>query len=239
MDFKSRVRLGLGPGWQWGLPLSILDDHARFLVLAQALPDRQLETVWAAVWSAFGDYGLPQAVLTDNENGLFASHRGGVTTFTMRLWRLGIRHVRGRPYHPQTQGKVERFHGTMQGELLAGRRFADLADLQTALGAWRDEYNYERPHEALGQARPVSRYQASARPRPADLPPAEYPAGATLRRVTKAGYVSLRGSRVYVGEGLAGEPVELRDEGDHFALCYLGHRLRELRWDDLRPDAWL
>jgi transposase InsO family protein len=239
LDFKGRVRLGPGPSFAWGLPLSILDDHARFLVAMQVLPDRQLTTVWAATWAVFGDYGLPQAMLTDNENGLFASHRGGVTTFTMRLWRLGIDHPRGRPYHPQTQGKVERFHGTLQREVLAGQRFADRVTMQTALDDFRDCYNHLRPHEALGQVPPATRYQPSPRPRPDRLPQAQHPAGATLRRVTQAGYVSLRGCRVYLGEGLAGEQVQLADQGDRFSLSYLAHRLRELRWDDLRRDQWL
>ena len=240
LDFKGAVRLGSKSGRERGVPLTIIDDHSRFLVSVHALPNHQLETFWPVVWEVFGEYGLPQAILTDNENGLFASHRGGVTRWTARLWRLGIRHPRGRPYHPQTQGKVERSHGTLQREALAGRLFASLPEMQQVMDEFRTCYNHLRPHEALGQQPPITRYAASTRPRPSTLPPVQFPAGADLRAVTQAGYISLRGCRLHVGEGLSGEKVEVRDEGAHFSLHYGAFEFRALPWDALRSDhEWL
>ena len=240
MDFKGAVRLGSKSGRERGVPLTIIDDHSRFLVAVHALPNHQLETFWPVVWDVFGEYGLPQAILTDNENGLFASHRGGVTRWTARLWRLGIRHPRGRPYHPQTQGKVERSHGTLQREALAGRLFASLQEMQQVMDEFRTCYNHVRPHEALGQQPPITRYVPSSRPRPSALPKVEYPAGAELRTVTQAGYISLHGCRLHVGEGLIGEKVEVRDEGAHFSLRYGAFQFRALPWDALRRDSeWL
>lgn len=239
MDFKGALQLGAGSGRERAVPLTIIDDHSRFLVSVHALPDHQLETFWPVIWDVFGEYGLPQAILTDNENGLFASHRQGVTRWTARLWRLGIRHPRGRPYHPQTQGKVERSHGTLHLEALAGRLFSSLQEMQQAMDEFRTRYNHVRPHEALGQLPPITRYVPSARLRPKTLPPVQYQAGADLRTVTQAGYVSVRGCRLHVGEGLAGEHVEVRDEGDHFSLRYAAFQIRVLPWDRLRKGEWL
>ena len=239
LDFKSALRLGSESGRTRAVALTIIDDHSRFLVSVRALPNHQLETLWPAVWDVFGEYGLPEAILTDNENGLFASHRQGVTHWTARLWRLGIGHPRGRPYHPQTQGKVERSHGTLQLEALSGRLFLSLAEMQEALDEFRTRYNHVRPHEALGQLPPVTRYEPSARPRPKTVPPVQYREGADLRTVTQAGYVSVRGCRLHVGEGLVGEHVEVCDEGDHFSLRYASYVIRALPWDSLRKGEWL
>jgi transposase InsO family protein len=164
LDFKSPVYLDTLPTHSRVAPLSILDDHSRFALGLVALPNQQLATLWPALWAVFGGYGLPQALLTDNANGLFRSHRQGVTTFTRQLWQLDIAHHRGRPHHPQTQGKVERWHGTLDRELLVGQRYATLAQLQEAFTAYRQLDNQVRPHEALGLQTPVRHYQPSARP---------------------------------------------------------------------------
>ena len=239
MDFKGALQLGAGSGRERAVPLTLIDDHSRFLVSVHALADHRLETFWPVIWDVFGEYGLPQAILTDNENGLFASHGKGVTRWTARLWRLGIRHPRGRPYHPQTQGKVERSHGTLQLEALAGRLFMSRHEMQQAMDEFRTRYNHVRPHEALGQLPPITRYAPSAKPRPKTLPPVQYEAGADLRTVTQAGYVSVRGCRLHVGEGLAGEHVEVRDAGEHFSLRYAAFQIRALPWDRLRKGEWL
>lgn len=240
LDFKGAISLGEGRARDAkGVPLGILDDHSRFLVCARALPDQCLETFWPAVWDTFGEYGLPDAILTDNENGLFASHRHGMTTWTARLCRLGIRHLRGRPYHPQTQGKIERYHGTLKRELLRHRHFASLEELQEGMDEFRQCYNHERPHEALNQKPPITRYRPSDRPRPDSLPQPEYAPNATLRKVTQAGYISLQGCRVHVGEGLTGEFVEVREEQTAVGLYYCGTRFRIVKSDTLADRGWV
>src|ERR1700694_2719882 len=100
------------------MPLSVIDDHSRFCLGIIPVLKPRSEDVFSALWDLFGDFGLPDCILSDN-GSCFNSARslGGPTPFQARLWLLGIRTTHGRPYHPQTQGKVERFHRTMQQEL--------------------------------------------------------------------------------------------------------------------------
>lgn len=238
LDFKSPLWL-CGPDARRRLqPLSVLDDHSRFAVGLTALPNQQLVSLWPALWAIFDDYGLPQALLTDNANGLFRSHRDGVTSFTVRLWRLDIDHRHGRPYHPQTQGKVERWHRTIK-EHVPTWHYDSLEQVQAALNDFRNLYNHVRPHEALEQQRPRDRYQPSLRQRPQELPALEHPAGAQLRKVCAKGYFSFRGCHVHVGEGLAGEQVQLVDEGSELVIKYGRFTVRRLGYDQLLKNQWV
>ena len=237
LDFKSPLWLCTGGGFERLQPLSVLDDHSRFALGLTALPNQQLGSLWPALWDIFGAYGLPDAVLTDNANGLFRSHRDGVTGFTLRLWRLDIEHHHGRPYHPQTQGKIERWHRTIK-EHVPTRHYDGLPQVQAALDDFRHTYNHVRPHEALGQRPPRDCYQPSARRRPGRLPLIEHPPGAQLRTVCPKGYISVRGCRVRVGEGLAGEKVQLLDEDDNLVIKYGRFAVRTIGWKELRPQQW-
>ncbi len=212
MDFKGPVATDA----RVCHPLTLLDDHARFAVCLAACPNQQEATVRAALTRVFGEYGLPQAILCDNGSpwGSIASH--GVTALGVWLMRVGVAVHHGRPRHPQTQGKEERFHRTLEAEVLRGQTWADLTACQVRFDQWRREYNAERPHEAVGMQPPVTRYQPSARPFPARLPPVEYAAGATVRRVRDGGRIEFRGRRWRVGKAFEGMPVEVRatdDEG--------------------------
>jgi transposase InsO family protein len=235
LDFKGHLHLPVYPPLRV-LPMSIEDDHSRFALTLRANGDCQLPTVWGVLWEVFGEYGLPQAILTDNDT-VFRGHTGAVTTWTARLWRLGIAHLSGRPYPPQTQGKVERLHGTLQQDVLKRQRFHSLEELQAALDAFRETYNHERPHAALELDVPAEHYRPS--PRPAQLPPVEYPEGAVLRKVWRNGAIKVRGCRLHVGEGLAGEQVQLEDRGEGLRLQHAGHSVREVLWDQLRRDQWV
>lgn len=238
LDFKSPLWL-YEPGRQTRVqPLSVLDDHSRFALGLIALPNQQLGALWPALWDVFGAYGLPQAVLTDNANGLFRSHRDGVTWFTLQLWKLDIDHIHGRPYHPQTQGKVERWHRTIKTELPV-QRWQSLAEVQGALDDFRNTYNHVRPHEALELQRPRDRYAPSPRRRPEGVPPMAHPPQAELRRVCGKGYVSIRNCRVRVGEGLNGEQVQLLDEGHDLVLKYGRFTVRRVAWDEMQSGQWL
>lgn len=239
LDFKSPLYLYTKPLQTRLAPLTVLDDRSRFLLGLTALPNQQLASLWPALWDVFGCYGLPEAILTDNANGLFRSHRGGVTSFTMRLWRLNIRHLHGRPHHPQTQGKVERLHRTLDVETLKGRRYETLQAARQALEHFRQQYNHERPHEALGFKLPRDCYESSLRPRPDELPQMQYAPGAKLRHVGRSGTISLRNCRVRVGEGLAGQQVQLLDQDPELVICYGQFEVRRLLWQDLSGGKWL
>jgi len=183
MDFKGRVRLGKGEVF----PLSVLDDHSRFAVGLFACPDQKQVTVQSHVTDLFQRYGLPRRILTDNGPPWGPSRTYGVTAFEAWLIRLGIRVSHGRIYHPQTQGKVERFHGSLAAEVLRGPQLLDQVQCQQAFDRWRDCYNLERPHDALELAVPVDRYLPSPRPMPTEMSPLLYGPGDAVRMVKRHG----------------------------------------------------
>lgn len=192
-------------------PLTITDDHSRYSLGLQACLNQRTETVQESLRGVFRRYGLPWTMLTDNGAPWAVTHRlGRYTKLSVWLLRHNIRVIHGRPYHPQTQGKEERFHRTLQTEVLRGRAFANSAEVQREFDRWRETYNHERPHEALGLAVPGSRYEVSRREFPERLPPIEYDAEDEVRKVNPVGQLSFRGRVVKISEALAGEPVALR-----------------------------
>ena len=205
VDFKGHFALNPGRCH----PLGVLDDHSRYNVLLAACADQKEGTVPAQLTGAFRRQGLPDQLLWDNGSPWGS---GGEEHTALDVWamRLGVRVSHGRAYHPQTQGKEERFHRTLQAEVLARGGWTDCAQVQRAFDQWRPLYNTQRPHEALGLATPVSRYQPSARSYPETPPPVEYADGVEVRRVDQDGRISHRGRSWKVGRGFAGQPVGLR-----------------------------
>lgn len=235
-DHKGPLEVGRVPVY----PLAILDDHSRYcLALHACCPDRTMATAWEVFWAAFGEFGLPREVLTDNAFGsTHAPLRTTPSWFDARLIRLGVAPAHGRAYHPQTQGKVERFNGTLERELLARLppgTLADPAGFRGHAAAWRDRYNHLRPHEALGDRPPASRFTPSPRPRPATLPDAEgyYPAGSVLRTVGQVGDVRFRGCRILAGRGLVGEVVRVEERERELLVFYCWKPIRTLPVDAL------
>ena len=206
MDFKGRVATLAGVGH----PLTVLDDHSRFNLCLQVLPNQQTAGVQGRLTDTFRTYGLPDGLLMDNGSpwGDDADHPW--TPLTVWLVRVGTRVSHSAPYHPQTLGKDERFHRTLAAEVLSTRQWRDLVHCQGACDRWRTVYNTERPHEALGYAVPASRYQPSLRPFPEGLPPIEYPAGLLVRKVQQGGHCTVQGRPFTVPKAFAGYPVGLR-----------------------------
>lgn len=206
MDFKSPVPLVHGGQSH---PLTVVDDHSRYALALEACPDQKLPTVQKHLTRLFEHYGLPWAMLSDNGSP-FRSPGYGLTALEVWLMRLDVQFIHGRPYHPQTQGKDERFHRTVGVEVLQGRSFADAASLQEVLDPWRQVYNNQRPHESLDHHPPASRYRPSVRSMPAKLACIEYDAGDEVRRVDASGQVFFKGRRMRVGKALTDQRVALR-----------------------------
>ena len=207
MDFKGHFAVGSGRCH----PLGVLDDHSRYAVALGACADERRQSVQPWLTLAFRTCGLPRRMLMDNGPpwGKDGTHRH--TRLTAWLMRLGIAPVHGRPYHPQTQGKCERFNGTLKRELLARRPFANLAEVQLGFDGWRQMYNHERPHQAIGDRPPASRYRVERpRPFPETLPALEYPAGLALRRVQEDGRIIYANRGVFLSQAFAREMVALR-----------------------------
>lgn len=174
MDFKGHFAMLQGRCH----PLTLLDDHSRFCLGLQACADETIQTTQPHLISIFRRYGLPLALLCDNGGPWGSGYPHlELTRLTVWLIRLGIQVLHGRPGHPQTQGKDERFHRTLKAEVLQGTAFADLADCQRHFDPFRDRYNLVRPHDALGLDTPSQHYQPSIFPFPELLPPVEYDLG--------------------------------------------------------------
>jgi transposase InsO family protein len=186
MDYKGHIAL-TGRGAGRCHPLTILDDHSRFSISLTACSGETGALVRAALTNAFQKYGLPQRITCDNGPPWGTSGHRTLSRLAVWLIRLGIDVSHSRPFHPQTQGKDERFHRTLKRELLDRFGFNSIDACQSAFNSWRDQYNLIRPHEALGQKPPISRYVPSARPFPAQLPAVEYDEGDDVRKVRQHG----------------------------------------------------
>jgi transposase InsO family protein len=209
MDFKGHLPLARGPGRCH--PLTVLDDHSRFLLGFIACANEQDATVRAALTALFRRYGLPWRILTDNGPPWGNAHpTQRYTALSYWLIRLGVAVSHGRPLHPQTQGKAERFHRTVTSELLATTPLPDLVQAQQRFDAWRDTYNLERPHDALDLATPGSRYHPSPRPLPDPVPPIVYGPDDLVRTVHGGGQIQFRRRHYFVSGALGGQPVALR-----------------------------
>jgi transposase InsO family protein len=206
-------------------PLTLLDDHSRFALAVRACANEQQTTVQDQLTAVFRRYGLPRIILSDNGSPWGSAGMGGLTTLEAWLVQLGIAVWHGRAAHPQTQGKVERFHGTIAAEVFAQRQFPDLATTPTAFTHFRTSYNHERPHEALDFAVPANRYQPSPRPFPARLPEITYGPDDAVHTVTVHGSIQWQHRRYFVSRGLVGRPVAVRPttEDGRWAV-YFCHR---------------
>ena len=229
MDFKGHFATQAGPRCH---PLTVLDDHSRFNVALAAEADQTGATVRTVLTAAFGLYGLPEALLCDNGAPWGAAEPVCPhTTLTVWLLRLGVRVLHGRPYHPQTQGKDERFHRTLNTELLRRHTWRDLAHCAELFPRYRHTYNCERPHDSLGGDTPVRHYRPSPRSLPAALPPLDYASGCTVRVVRTNGAVTFGGQTWYVGRAFAGLPVGLRPRppaDGQWLVWFAHHRLGQL-----------
>ena len=210
MDFKGWFRTrDDGPCH----PLTALDDHSRFNLLLEACAGETFAGVRPLLEQAFRVYGLPEAILCDNGKP-WGDSSGHFTKFEAWLVRMGVKVYHGRPRHPQTQGKEERFHRTLDAEVLSRTtEWHDLAHCQRAFAAWREIYNGERPHELLDDEVPSSRYRVSERRMPEHLPAAGqwYGDCDEVRKVGSKGAVSVRGVLWTIGEAFSGEAIALRE----------------------------
>ena len=234
MDFKGDFVTGDGSRCY---PLTLTDDHSRFALCVAACADQRYETVMGHLLALFERYGLPRGILSDNGSpwgAVWATDGAGrwrwrCTRLGARLIARGITVSHGRPRHPQTQGKEERFHRTLREEVLdeadGGAAFADLAACQAAFDPWRDVYNGVRPHDALGLAVPVDRYRVSPREAPRVEPVVSYDTGVVVRKVDGCGKISFRGRVFRVGKGLRGLRVGLTPrETDGVWSVWYGHQ---------------
>ena len=191
-------------------PLTLLDDHSRFNLALQACANERGDTVRDRLTAVFRRYGVPQAMLMDNGSPWGNDSAQPFTPLTVWLMQLGISVLHSRPHHPQTLGKLERFHRSLKSEVLAGTTFTDLDHCQRAFDTWRTFYNLERPHHALDLDTPITRYTPSPRPFPETLPALDYAPDDHVRSVDVSGRISFQGKRLRVGRAFTHKQVALR-----------------------------
>lgn len=207
MDFKGHTPLRSGRLH----PLTVLDDHSRFCLVLAACANEQTQTVKACLTEAFERYGLPWRMTMDNGPPWGNGPGDPFTPLGLWLMEQDIRVGHSRPYHPQTQGKDERFHRSLKAEALAGPPFENLDHATRHLGRWRDIYNTERPHEAIGMLTPVERYAMSPRPYRPFVEPFDYAPDDQVRRVPKAdSRVRFKGRIWRLPKAFSGKTVAVR-----------------------------
>lgn len=206
VDHKGWVRLLDGQRCE---PLTLTDSFSRFLIGLEASQSTRQEEARPVFERAFAAYGLPEAIRSDN-GAPFAS--AGVTGLTaLGVWwaKLGIRHERIAPGHPQQNGRHERFHLTLKEAMEPPS--PDIAAQADRFEAFRRDYNIERPHQALDQTPPARHYQPSPRPMPEQPSEPDYPKEADIRRVRSNGEIKWNGGFLFVSSALVGELVAIEE----------------------------
>lgn len=217
-DFKGEFRLGNG---EYTYPLTVTDAFSRYLLQVRALEGTS--TVATRPWleRIFREYGLPQTLRTDNGSPFASVGLGRLSKLAVWCIKLGIRPVRGRPHHPQDNGRHERMHRTLKAETTRPPAFGSRGQ-QKRFDAFREEYNFERPHEALGQRPPARLYRPSPRPYPSRITDVEYPPHFEVRRVCARGNFMWKGQGMFATDSLEGELIGLVEVEDGLWKVYFG-----------------
>jgi transposase InsO family protein len=217
VDFKGHFRTHDG---RYCYPLTVMDRYSRYLLECHGLVRPTYEATARCFRGVFDQYGLPDVLRSDNGTPFCGPGLAGLSRLAVWWIRLGIRLDRIHPASPQENGSHERFHRTLKRE--TARPPARTCRQQNArFGHWGYEYNYERPHEALGQIPPGEIYEPSARPYPSQLPDPGYPGHFEARHVGSNGTLSLGATVYFLSETLDGQDVGLEEIDDGLWTVYL------------------
>lgn len=210
VDFKGHflMRNGL-----YCYPLTILDHFSRYLLCCHALPDVCGEGARPQFLRLFREYGLPDAIRSDNGAPFASTGIHGLTRLNVWWLQLGISHQRISPASPQQNGAHERMHRTLKARATKPPA-ANLNLQQRVFNSFQHTYNDLRPHEALDDDTPASRWKPSARPYPDSIPPPRYPKHAEVRRVSNAGCFRLHSGQLFLSQALNGETIGLEEIQD-------------------------
>jgi transposase InsO family protein len=217
-------------------PLTITDDHSRYNICLEACKNQQEITVRQALINVFRKYGLPYKLLTDHGSpwGTTGNDAAdGIRTYTvLEKWliQLNIKLIHGKPYHPQTQGKEERFHRTLKQELINYEQFHDHVHCQKRFDLWREKYNCIRPHEAIDFKTPAELYKPSHKYYPERIIPFEYNLTDIKRKVCDKGIISFKNKEIRVGKAFKNEFVALREsqKNNTYEIFFCNQLLRTI-----------
>lgn len=222
-DFKGDFGLLNG---ERCFPLDIIDDHSRFCLRLEA--KSSAKGVMESFEKTFKEYGMPNSILSDN-GAQFAGFKGGYTQFERWLMDLDVAPIHGRFRHPQTQGKIERFHRSMKYEFLKFNEFEDLDEAASGLAEWRNKYNTVRPHEALGMKCPADIYISSDRKYPEKIYSYEYSGIYRMVKINNWGYIRFDKISLFLSETMCDTRVEVRPaNNDTFDVYYRNYRIAQI-----------
>jgi transposase InsO family protein len=212
--------------------INIIDDHSRVLTNSMAVPVTTSAAAWKALIHGAQQWGLPGHVLSDNGLAFTASRQArNPVAFAANLHTLGIRTITSTPFHPQTCGKVERFHQTLK--LWLDRHPAhSIRQLQALLDEFAEHYNHTRPHRACSRQPPITKWQASPPAGPAEHP-IDAPTTINTVRVDPHGGATAAGYTIALGNTWTGEHVTVVTQAGHAAVFHHHTLVRQL---DLDPN---
>lgn len=192
-------------------PLNIIDDYSRFNLCCEAQYSESFAEIQPVMTRIFTEFGLPFSLLCDNGNPWGTPQSTGYTKFEVWLMELGVLTIHSRIKHPQTQGKEESFNRSFKRECLAYNDFENMKEAQQGFDEYRDFYNHQRPHHALGLEVPAKRYQKSERCMPGKIEEWEYAQGHQLCKVKSNGFFQYKGQGYFLSEGFADKTIAVRE----------------------------
>jgi transposase InsO family protein len=234
MDFKGEYKLPGGTCW----PLSIIDDCSRFSIDLFGLRSTNSNRVSERLVRCFEKYGLPDEILMDHGSPWYAtSHPDGLSRIKVLLLKQGVRPILSGVAHPQTQGKVERFHGTLSRHLGWRGIPQEFDTMCEALTEFRQIYNEIRPHSSLDRRTPAQCYYPSSRRYDPSPPEWKYPPGATVKKLTPRGTLHWQGRLYFVSQALPDEHVWVRQIDHRLLITYHDLMVREIDLKTRRTTA--
>lgn len=210
-DFKGQFKMG---NQKYCYPLTITDQHSRYLLGCEAFENAKEKGAIECFKRVFQEYGLPDAIRTDNGVPFAARSLFGLSKLSVMWLRLGIEIERIKPGHPEQNGRHERMHKTLKQEVTkpAG---ANLLQQQEMLDHFVVVFNNERPHEALGMDRPRDIYKPSKKEYPRILDEYDYSTYDSTRRVSMCGTIKLKGGhKIFISDVFGGQEVGIKEVDD-------------------------
>jgi putative transposase len=218
VDFKGQFKLGNG---ELCYPLTISDNFSRYLICCESLANPTLEGSRRVFEKIFEIYGLPDAIRSDNGQPFAGTGILGLTQLSVWWLKLGIKHERIKPGHPEQNGRHERMHRTLKQATVMPPSF-DHGSQQQCFDAFRLEYNTERPHQALRGLRPADIYKSSKNKLPSTIPEMMYSREYKVRRVRGNGEMKQFGRNYYISRAFAHQRLGLETIGAGKVLVHFG-----------------
>ena len=228
MDYKGEFRYGNGGNKCY--PLTIIDDHSRFNIGLEAYDRLSWVKTKEGLEKIFRENGLPLEMLMDHGSLWYATQSKYLAGTQLSVWimMLGIKITYSGIRHPQTQGKIERYHRTLKYDLIKRKQFRSIEEIQKEFDGFREEYNNIRPHEAISMEVPAKRYKRSNRVYTGKVTEIEYPDGAQVRKLSSCGVLNYKGRQWFVSEALPEQRVMLLDKDPEVEVYFKNSLVRRL-----------